>query len=441
MSQQQAAQNARCQSPPPVPVPFTIASICEQKFSDSAFRLVWPEEIDSTIDSEICCVCLSAESYKDQHNEIVFCSGCNIPVHQKCYFIATIPEDDWFCQRCALRNTAPMERAKPCDLCPSSVGAFFATTSGGWAHVQCALYTPNVRFHFGPSLKIDWRGAVNQRGCKDCAVCGTNYGVCAKCSVDGCSQYFHVSCSEKSKGYHRDLKTVAKKAEFRLFCPSHNPQTTQRRIETSVPGTKKRKSHTPHRFQRVMNEEEDGSRKNSRAKRRSQLQTKAIQQHRLPETVLLFVTTSGSSTREVADDRPRVMEGWETDSSVSCESEGDDNEVVEVELSPDQQRTRDELEVENKTLRAQVAKLTQELHTLTKVVENLENRSKLASAGGSRVSTSSVTKPPSEQTNKKTAAENGSKKKRHVIESDSEEDTPLRSRKILKVTAPIAVGK
>eukprot|EP00742_Colponemidia_sp_Colp-10_P006665 GILJ01007145.1.p1 GENE.GILJ01007145.1~~GILJ01007145.1.p1 ORF type:complete len:456 (+),score=41.96 GILJ01007145.1:45-1370(+) len=441
MSQQQSALNVRCQSPAPVPVPFTIASICEEKFIDSAYKLVWPQEIDSTIDSEICCVCLSAESYKDQNNEIVFCSGCNIPVHQKCYFIATIPEDDWFCQRCALRNTAPMEQSKACDLCPSSVGAFFATTSGGWAHVQCALYTPHVRFHFGTSLKIDWRGALNQRGCKDCAICGTNSGVCAKCTVDGCSQYFHVSCSEKCKGYHRDLKTIAKKAEFRLFCPSHNPQTTQRRIESSVPGTKKRKSDLPRRFQRMaMNEEEDASKRNSRVKRRGQLQTKAMQQHRLPETVLLFVTTSGSTTREMADDRPRVMEGWETDSSVSCESEGDDNEVVEVELSADQQRTRDELEGENKALRAQVAKLTQELHTLTKVVEKLETRNKLA-IGSSRVSTTSVTKPQTEQTNKKTAAEVGSKKKRHVIASDSEEDTPLRSRKIVKLTAPIVVGK
>ena len=33
-----------------------------------------------------------------------------------------------------------------CELCPSKDGALKRTDSGGWAHVVCALYIPEVRF-------------------------------------------------------------------------------------------------------------------------------------------------------------------------------------------------------------------------------------------------------------------------------------------------------
>lgn len=33
-----------------------------------------------------------------------------------------------------------------CELCPSKDGALKRTDNGGWAHVVCALYIPEVRF-------------------------------------------------------------------------------------------------------------------------------------------------------------------------------------------------------------------------------------------------------------------------------------------------------
>ena len=33
-----------------------------------------------------------------------------------------------------------------CELCPSRSGALKRADSGGWAHVVCALYIPEVRF-------------------------------------------------------------------------------------------------------------------------------------------------------------------------------------------------------------------------------------------------------------------------------------------------------
>lgn len=68
----------------------------------------------------ICHICASPD-YEDDKNLIVFCSICNISVHQKCYNILKIPEDDWICQPCSFFG----EKGKmlKCPLCNCRGGA------------------------------------------------------------------------------------------------------------------------------------------------------------------------------------------------------------------------------------------------------------------------------------------------------------------------------
>ncbi|MPC19564.1 Protein AF-10 [Portunus trituberculatus] len=90
-----------------------------------------------------CCVCSDENGWTE--NPLVYCDGqgCNVAVHQACYGIVTVPTGAWFCRKCESQERAARVR---CELCPSKDGALKRTDSGGWAHVVCALYIPEVRF-------------------------------------------------------------------------------------------------------------------------------------------------------------------------------------------------------------------------------------------------------------------------------------------------------
>ena len=55
----------------------------------------------------------------------------------------TVPTGPWYCRKCESQERAARVR---CELCPNKDGALKRTDNGGWAHVVCALYIPEVRF-------------------------------------------------------------------------------------------------------------------------------------------------------------------------------------------------------------------------------------------------------------------------------------------------------
>lgn len=78
------------------------------------------EEKNHNPDDIVCLVCNDGD-YED-NNLIVYCSNCQMTVHQNCYGIVNIPEEDWLCYPCQFYND---ERAKDieCILCPIKGGA------------------------------------------------------------------------------------------------------------------------------------------------------------------------------------------------------------------------------------------------------------------------------------------------------------------------------
>ncbi|CAD8138294.1 unnamed protein product [Paramecium pentaurelia] len=76
------------------------------------------------LDDALCQVCNDGD-YTDD-NLIVFCSKCNISVHQKCYLIEVIPNEDWICDVC--QTFGPNGQYLRCALCPKLGGAMKATS-------------------------------------------------------------------------------------------------------------------------------------------------------------------------------------------------------------------------------------------------------------------------------------------------------------------------
>ncbi|KAI0132089.1 origin recognition complex subunit 4 C-terminus-domain-containing protein [Xylariales sp. AK1849] len=69
-----------------------------QELQDSDEEDEDDEEEEDSEDDEVCAVCSKPDSKPP--NEIIFCEKCEIAVHQKCYNVPVIPQDDWFCRDC-----------------------------------------------------------------------------------------------------------------------------------------------------------------------------------------------------------------------------------------------------------------------------------------------------------------------------------------------------
>jgi len=72
-------------------------------------------------DDIVCLVCNDGD-YED-NNLIVYCSKCLMTVHQQCYGIVTIPEEDWLCYPCQFYDNDEKAKQIECILCPVKGGA------------------------------------------------------------------------------------------------------------------------------------------------------------------------------------------------------------------------------------------------------------------------------------------------------------------------------
>ncbi|XP_015470614.1 protein AF-10 isoform X8 [Parus major] len=146
-----------------------------------------------------CCVCSDERGWAE--NPLVYCDGhgCNVAVHQACYGIVQVPTGPWFCRKCESQERAARVR---CELCPHKDGALKRTDNGGWAHVVCALYIPEVQFANVSTMEpIVLQSVPHDRYNKTCYICDEQgreskaaTGACMTCNKHGCRQAFHVTC-------------------------------------------------------------------------------------------------------------------------------------------------------------------------------------------------------------------------------------------------------
>uniref|UniRef100_A0A4W3GWB5 MLLT10 histone lysine methyltransferase DOT1L cofactor n=1 Tax=Callorhinchus milii TaxID=7868 RepID=A0A4W3GWB5_CALMI len=204
-----------------------------------------------------CCVCSDERGWAE--NPLVYCDGhgCNVAVHQACYGIVQVPTGPWFCRKCESQERAA--RVK-CELCPHKDGALKRTDNGGWAHVVCALYIPEVQFANVTTMEpIVLQYVPHERFNKTCYICEEQgreskaaTGACMTCNKHGCRQAFHVTCAQLAGLLCEEEGSEADNVKYCGYCKYHFSKLTYTSPSSSfMPGSLKRLEETTARFTNV----------------------------------------------------------------------------------------------------------------------------------------------------------------------------------------------
>ncbi|XP_034985200.2 protein AF-10 isoform X5 [Zootoca vivipara] len=201
-----------------------------------------------------CCVCSDERGWAE--NPLVYCDGhgCNVAVHQACYGIVQVPTGPWFCRKCESQERAARVR---CELCPHKDGALKRTDNGGWAHVVCALYIPEVQFANVSTMEpIVLQSVPHDRYNKTCYICDEQgreskaaTGACMTCNKHGCRQAFHVTCAQFAGLLCEEEGNGADNVQYCGYCKYHFSKLTYTSTtNNSMTGLLKRLEDTAARF-------------------------------------------------------------------------------------------------------------------------------------------------------------------------------------------------
>ncbi|XP_069047133.1 protein AF-10 isoform X2 [Lepisosteus oculatus] len=231
-----------------------------------------------------CCVCSDERGWAE--NPLVYCDGhgCNVAVHQACYGIVQVPTGPWFCRKCesqeraarvikgwkgrksslqspdgggrsAIHDAEEEGLAKSlktlniwrCELCPHKDGALKRTDNGGWAHVVCALYIPEVEFANVSTMEpIVLQSVPHERYNKTCYICEEQgreskaaTGACMNCNKHGCRQAFHVTCAQFAGLLCEEQGSDADNVKYCGYCKYHYSKLKHKERDKHKPKHKK----------------------------------------------------------------------------------------------------------------------------------------------------------------------------------------------------------
>ncbi|KAF0028195.1 hypothetical protein F2P81_019282 [Scophthalmus maximus] len=197
-----------------------------------------------------CCVCSDERGWAE--NPLVYCDGhgCNVAVHQACYGIVQVPTGPWFCRKCESQERAARVR---CELCPHKDGALKRTDNGGWAHVVCALYIPEVEFANVSTMEpIVLQSVPHDRYNKTCYICEDQgreskaaTGACMTCNKHGCRQAFHVTCAQFAGLLCEEQGSDADNVKYCGYCKYHHSKLKHKERDRHKPRHKKTMDMSP----------------------------------------------------------------------------------------------------------------------------------------------------------------------------------------------------
>nr|XP_029515387.1 protein AF-10-like isoform X2 [Oncorhynchus nerka] len=163
---------------------------------------------------------------------------------EACYGIVQVPTGPWFCRKCESQERAARVR---CELCPHKDGALKRTDNGGWAHVVCALYIPEVEFANVSTMEpIVLQSVPHDRYNKTCYICEDQgreskaaTGACMTCNKHGCRQAFHVTCAQFAGLLCEEQGSDADNVKYCGYCKYHYSKLKHKERERHKPKHKK----------------------------------------------------------------------------------------------------------------------------------------------------------------------------------------------------------
>ncbi len=96
-----------------------------------------------------CSVCVS-NTEGCSFNKVLECSSCGVRVHQLCCGVVDESPSRWVCPPCKDR----IDPLPACTICPNRGGVLQRVKGGGWAHLICALWLPELGFEDPATMKM-----------------------------------------------------------------------------------------------------------------------------------------------------------------------------------------------------------------------------------------------------------------------------------------------
>lgn len=199
----------------PLHIPFDIFELIIDRIEKEHYikcqERIKNVQKEEDLQSLTCNICSYSNS--TSNNELIYCDGCNICVHQECYGVSVLSEF-WLCRICLLHGTEPPK----CEFCTKIGGAYKKTKNHKWGHILCTLYIPELSFLNLVFLEpIDFDDNFKTEKKIKCTLCDRTRGLLLKCSVFECKNRYHVAC-----GIDDDL--YFDHSNFISYCKVHDPR-------------------------------------------------------------------------------------------------------------------------------------------------------------------------------------------------------------------------
>ncbi|XP_030321917.1 protein AF-17 isoform X2 [Calypte anna] len=259
-----------------------------------------------------CCVCSDERGWAE--NPLVYCDGhgCNVAVHQACYGIVQVPTGPWFCRKCESQERAARVR---CELCPHKDGALKRTDNGGWAHVVCALYIPEVQFANVLTMEpIVLQYVPHDRFNKTCYICEEQgreskaaSGACMACNRHGCRQAFHVTCAQMAGLLCEEEVLEVDNVKYCGYCKYHFNKMSSRHSGGSFIAGRRSRSTSPAQEKHLSHHERPKkSRKDKERPKQKHKKRPESPSSLTPASVPITAEKGSSSHHEGSKETPEV---------------------------------------------------------------------------------------------------------------------------------------